>query len=313
VALEHAVAAHGTLHAATFGMPTFRILFALAILTLPAGASAQAWSEAYKSGDYTKAADLLHPLVIQLATQPGGPQDPEPPRHLATMYAEGRGVARDPIAACSISMLAQQAMVSPTATFGLESPAYGQRVEEANTFLAKHCDHLSEWDRIVASNWCFAFGMPETVLTIGSDAVRVGRGGVHVADAMPERPDQIVGCPMLIARLRPLTIPPPADAAPGVMARHFVDLLFWRPFFKPGDSPRFVLQSEMFEVQQHTIKMVLMQEQLDTIDGWPVPSMPKDFDAKLSVQMIRSGNIQWTLDGAPPKRGWIMLREEGSQ
>lgn len=303
----------GTIHAPTPLMSTIRLLLALAILTLPSAAAAQAWADAYKSGDYRKAADLLHPLVIQLAIQPGGPQDPGPPRHLATMYAEGLGVDKDPIAACLVSQVAQQAMMSPTATFGLEGAAYDRRVEEANAFLGKYCDRLSEWDRIAASNWCFAFGMPETVLTIGSDAVRVGRGGVHLADVMPERPDQIVGCPMLIARVRPLTIAPPADAAPGVVARHFVDLLFWRPFFKPGDAPRFVLQWEMFEVQHHKITMVTMEEQLDTIDGWPVPPQPKNFDTKLSTQMIRSGNIEWKLDGAPPKRGWIMLPEEQSR
>jgi hypothetical protein len=29
--------------------------------------------------------------------------------------------------------------------------------------------------------------------------------------------------------------------------------------------------------------------------------------------MIRSGQIRWRLDGAPPKRGVIMLREEKGQ
>jgi hypothetical protein len=288
-------------------MATVRLLLAAAILTLPSIASAQGWADAYKAGDYRKAADLLHPLVIQSAVQPGGPQDPDPPRFLATMYAEGLGVAKDPIAACSVSQVAQQAMVSPKATFGLESPAYDRRVEESNAFLGKYCDRLSEWDRIAAANLCFAFGMPETVLTIGLDAVRVGRGGVYLADAMPGRPDQIVGCPMLIARVRPLTMTPPADAAPAVAARHFVDLLFWRPFFKPGDAPRFVLQWEMFEVQQHKIKMVTMEEQLDSIEGWPAPALPENFDARFTMQMVPSGNIQWKLDGAPPRRGWVML------
>jgi hypothetical protein len=294
-------------------MATVRFLLAVAFLALSSSAFAQNWADAYKAGDYKKAADLLHPLVIQSAVQPNGPQEPGPPRLLATMYAEGLGVAKDPIAACAVSHVAQLAMMSPTATFGLESPAYDKRVEEATAFLSMHCDSLSEWDQIAGTNFCFAFGMPETILTVGSDAVRVGRGGVHLADATPERPDQIVGCPMLIARVRPLTITPPSDAAPGVVARHFVDLLFWRPFFKPGDRPRFVLQWEMFEVQRHKIETVTMEEQLESIDGWPVEPMPKDFDAKLSLQMIRSGNIQWKLEGAPPRRGWIMLPETESR
>jgi len=294
-------------------MATVRFLLAAALLTMSSSTFAQEWTNAYKAGDYKKAADLLHPLVVQLAMQPGGPQEPGPPRLLATMYGEGLGVAKDPIAACAVSQVAQLAMTSPTATFGLEGPAYDKRVQDATAFLGRYCDNLSEWDRISAANFCFAFGMPETVLMVGSDAVRVGRGGVHLADAMPERPDQIVGCPMLIARVRPLTVAPPSDAAPGVVARHFVDLLFWRPFFKPGDPPRFLLQWEMFEVQQHKIEMVTMEEQLDSIDGWPLAPMPKDVDAKLSLQMIRSGNIQWKLEDAPPRRGWIMVPEAESR
>jgi hypothetical protein len=288
-------------------MSTFRLLLGAAILTLPSVASAQPWADAYKAGDYKRAADLLHPLVIQSAMEPGGPQDPNPPRFLATMYAEGLGVTKDPVAACSISQVAQQAMVSPKAIFGLESPAYDRRVEESNAFLSKYCDRLSEWDRIAAANLCFAFGMPESVLTIGRDAVRVGRGGVHLADAMPGRPDQIVGCPMLIARVRPLTIAPPADGAPGVVARHFVDLLFWRPIHQQGAPPRFALQWELFEVQKGKVEMVAMEEQFDVIDGWPSPALPENLDARFTMQMVPSGNIQWKLDGAPPRRGWVMV------
>lgn len=290
-------------------MSTLRLVLAAAMVTWSGAVAAQSWADAYKAGDYKAAADLLHPLVIQLAVQPGAPQDPAAPRQLAMMYADGVGVAKDPIAACEVAQVAQQAMMSPSAIFGLDAPAYDRRVEEANAFVSRYCDGLSEWDRIAASNWCFAFGMPETMFILGADSVRVGRGGVHLADAMPERPDQLVGCPMLIARVRPLTLSPPSDAAPGIVARHFVDLLFWRPMFKPGDSPRFMLQWEVFEVQQRKIKMVTMEEQLDTVDGWPVPSLPKDFDEKLSLQMIRSGNIEWKLAGAPPKRGWILMPE----
>jgi hypothetical protein len=152
--------------------------------------------------------------------------------------------------------------------------------------------------------------MPEAVLAVGPDAVRVGRGGIQLADALPDRPDQIMGCPMLIARVRPLTIVAPADAAPGVAERHFVDLLFWRPIHRPEDSPRFALQWELFEVRKHKVEMVTMEEQLETSDGWPNPALPESILARLSLEMIRSGNVRWKWDGAPPKRGWIVIPEE---
>src|SRR5690348_3197712 len=93
-------AARGTIHARMTIVTTFRLLLMAAMLTSSAAASAQSWADAYKAGDYKKAADLLHPLIIQSAVQPGGPQDPAPPRQLAMMYAEGLGVSKDPLAAC---------------------------------------------------------------------------------------------------------------------------------------------------------------------------------------------------------------------
>jgi hypothetical protein len=300
-----AAAVRGTIRAASHVMSMVRLPLAVALLLLPAAASAQPWADAYKAGDYKKAADILHPLVIQLATQ-FERYEPDPPRYLSMMYAEGLGVSKDPIASCSLAQVAMQSTMSSAPKFAQNTPAYDEAVKEANGFLSTHCDGLSEWDRMAAANLCFAFGMPEAVLTVGSDTVRVGRGGVHLADAMPDRPDQIVGCPMLIARVRPWTIAPPADAAPGVAARHFVDLLFWRPIHRPGDPPRFALQWEMFEVQKHKVEMVLMEEQLDTIDGWPTPALPRSFDGRLTVQMVPSGNVGWKLTGEPPRRGWIL-------
>jgi hypothetical protein len=38
--------------------------------------------------------------------------------------------------------------------------------------------------------------------------------------------------------------------------------------------------------------------------------MPQNLDARLSIEMIRSGHVHWKLDGKPPKRGWVMLPEQ---
>ena len=45
----------------------------------------------------------------------------------------------------------------------------------------------------------------------------------------------------------------------------------------------------------------------------PVIGAPVDVDARLHVEMIRSGHIRWRLDGTPPKRGWIMMPEGESR
>ena len=275
-----------------------RLALTVALLTLPSTASAQAWADAYKAGDYKKAADLLHPLVIQLATLPGGPQEPDPPRHLAIMYAEGRGVPKDPIAACLMAQVASVASRSPTATFGQDSAAYDASVKEADGFLSHHCDRLNEWDRTVAANWCFAFGMPEAVLTVGTDAVRVGRGGIQLADAMPERPDQIIGCPMLIARLRPLTIAPPADAR-RASSRGICRLLFWRPIHS-GVTRRGLHQWNCSSPGTQA-RDGDMEEQLETSDGWPNQHC-LSLAGRLILEIFdRQCALEW--DGAPPRRG----------
>jgi hypothetical protein len=49
-----------------------------------------------------------------------------------------------------------------------------------------------------------------------------------------------------------------------------------------------------------------------SVDRWP-PALPSDFGDRFRLDMIRSGHVRWRLEGAPPKRGWIMLPEGESR
>jgi hypothetical protein len=294
------------------GKSLFRFLFAIFVFALPCTASAQPWADAYNAGDYQKAADLLHPLVVQSVTQPES-ADPDPARLLATMYAQGQGVTQDPIAACSLAQAVNVAanFVAPN-RYAANIAAYDASLKEADAFAHKHCDRLTTRERVVASYslGCFAFGMPEDVLAFGSQAVRVGRGGISFADAADKPPEPLTNCPQLIARVRPLTITPPSDVAPGVAARRFVEVLGWLYGQDPHDStPVYVLQWELYEVRDKKIDQVASAE-LDVAHKWPAPALPRDLDARLTLEMIRSGHVHWKLEGAPPKSGWITLPEE---
>jgi len=292
-------------------MSLLRVVLLVALCALPGTASAQPWKDAYRAGDYQKAADLLHPLVIQLRLQPAS-MEPDPARHLATMYAQGLGVSRDPIAACSLAQVAAEATSFSAPKYAQKAEAYDATVKDADAFVTLQCDKLTERERMVASltAGCFAFGMPEETFTLGTDTVRVGRGGIQVVDVAEERPDAIMNCPMLVARVRPLTLEPPLDAAPGVKARHFVEVLFWQVGQNPGDTTsRYALQWQLYEVRGKKIEIAAMDE-FDAIDKWPQPAMPQNLDARLSIEMIRSGHVHWKLDGKPPKRGWVMLPEQ---
>jgi hypothetical protein len=291
-----------------------RLVLFLVLCTLPSAVAAQPWAEAYKAGDYAKAADLLHPLVIQGVVQPDS-GDPEPPRHLATMYAQGLGVPQDLIAACSLAQVVSMATSFSAPRYAQNIEAYDAAVKEADSFSNKHCDGLSTWDRMAASisMGCFAFGMPEEMLTLGTEAVSVGRGGIWLRDALPERPEQLMNCLMRIARVRAVTVEPPSEAAPGVAARHFVELLGWAGGQRPGgEAARYALQWQLYELRGKKIEFAA-HDVLDETLEWPPPGPPGKFDERFRMEMIRSGHVRWRLEGTPPKRGWIRLPEEESR
>jgi hypothetical protein len=147
-------------------------------------------------------------------------------------------------------------------------------------------------------------------LAIGDQTVWVGRTGPRLSESADDPPASNVWCLQLVARLESRTIVPPADAAPGVVARSFVELLGWQAMQMAGDaSMRYVLTWTMFELRGTALEPVAI-EHLLSIAAWPGVALPPDFDARFSVEMIRSGHIRWRLDGAPPKRGWIMLPEK---
>jgi hypothetical protein len=291
-----------------------RLRLVLLLGVLPSIASGQSWTDAYKAGEYQKAADLLHPLVIELIVKPDY-GDPNPARSLATMYAEGLGVPQDLIAACSLGQVVAMATQFAAPKYAERIGAFEAAVKDADQFVNKHCAGLTDWDRMTAnvSIGCFAFGMPEQTLMLGSDAVSVGRGGIWLREARPERPQQLMNCLERVARVRAVTIEPPADAAPGVVARHFVELVGWAGGQRPdGSARRYALQWQLYELRKKTIAFV-HTEFLDEVDHWPEPALTENFDQRVSMEMIRSGHVRWRADGAPPKRGWIMLPEESAR
>jgi hypothetical protein len=291
------------------------LLFSL-LCTVPCTVSAQTWRDAYKAGDYQKAADLLHPFVIQSMMQLDA-GDPDAAHYLATMYAQGLGVPQDAIAACSVAQVVSIVTNFNAPRYAQQIGAFDAALKAADEFISKHCDGLSNWDRMVTgvSLGCFAFGMPEQTLMLGEEAISVGRGGIWRRDAMPERPEQLQGCFARVARVRALNIAPPPNAAPGVAARHFVELLGWGMRARPDTSaPSYFLRWQLYELAGKKVELIVSEEFLHRqTNDWPGPALTQDFDQRFSMDMIRSGQIRWRLDGAPPKRGVIMLREEKGQ
>jgi hypothetical protein len=287
--------------------------FLVVVLTLwPLAAAAQPWHEALRAGNEARAAALLHEIVLSQAATIEMPRVPnaDAVRALAALYAGGRGVASDPIAACTLAWLGQVA----------EPPRFtGETIEAARAWDARHtawteegirlmrayCDPLAADDREAAmrSIGCFAFGMPETTTLVGDVAVRIGRLGIRPAGAPADKGVPLVNCPQVIARARALTLAPPEDAAPGVGARHFVEMLAWHA---GGDATlRYVLFWSLYEVRDGGVRMALLEPVIDAAS----PSLQPELDRRLTIEMIRSGHIRWRIEAMPPRRGWIMLEE----
>jgi hypothetical protein len=283
-------------------------------IALPAAAAGQPWADAFEAGDYSKAAQLLQPIVVEQVQAMGQDGNPAPARHLAILYARGSGVDRDPVLACALARFSDiGAQAVPVRLRDVQDYAvYKETLNESARFVHAHCDGLSAREQRGASQalGCIGFGLREATLTLGEQTVWVDRLGPRLAESDPDQPASNLWCPQLVARLGARTVAPPADAAPGVGARAFVELLSWEAGQMPGDAGmRYILTWQMFELRGTTLKPVAFEPFL-SVTTWPSPALPPDFDARFSVEMIRSGHIRWRLDGAPPKRGWIM-RPEG--
>ena len=281
-----------------------RVVFAL-ICAFPAVASAQAWVGPYRAGDYEKAVELLQEAVSKAAGNPAFDQ-PEPLQLLATLYAQGQGVAANPLMACSLARLAwaaTQMQVVP----GEDGKRYQARMDASEAFVHRHCDSLAHDDRMTAESaiGCFAFGMQEQTIAFGDQIVRIGRRGVSIADR-DEPPWELMGCPSLVARVRTTSLAPPPDAAPGVKARHFIETFMWVGGMKDG-VPFYSLNWDVYEVRDKRILFFMVAQGLVTRSAWPGRGLPAEIEKGLTLEMIRSGPVRWTIDGSPPKRGWIML------
>jgi hypothetical protein len=285
-----------------------RTLLTACIVTVPCAAIAQTWQDALKKGNYEAAVALLQPLAVESLVNPDA-TDPEPPHQLAIMYEQGLGVARDLVMACTLAQMSAR-VLQPGAIQTIDDMhAYEARTKAADDFVHHQCDSLSDSERNASNrSGCLWFGMPQETLELGSQAIRVDYEGIRLASDNEHRYEIPVNCPVAIARVRALTMEPPGDAVPGLKPRHFIDVLGWQVGGNDPRARRYALQWQLYELRGKKLELVMLDD-LDVRDTWPVPMLPEDFDKRLTIEMIRTGHVHWKIDGAPPKRGWVMLPE----
>jgi hypothetical protein len=213
-------------------------LFALAICGFPNAALGQSWAEAHTAGDYGRAAELLQQIVIEQLQAAGGglDLDPVPARHLAVLYARGSGVTREPVLACALARLSDMAVHVRPPEPNQHPLAYQAMVDESERFVRANCEALTDRQQLAAgrSLGCFTFGMREGTLTIGEQTVSFDLLGLRLNESADDPSARELWCLQLVARIDSRTVTPPSDAAPGVLARSFVELLGWQ---MAGDPP----------------------------------------------------------------------------
>lgn len=289
-----------------------RGLVVAAMCAAPTPGLSQSWAEAYKAGDYQRAATLLHPIVAESFARDVYADDPEPARHLALLYGRGLGVERDPIAACALAETSASAAQLSAPRYAHDVPAYARLLANAERFVEETCGGLPSEERLIASRsiGCYGFGMPERVLAVGGQQVRIGRRGIGLAgaaiDSLVELP-----CPLAVVDVSTRSVGPPGNAAPGVRGRHFIELFTWHL----ADDPVTLMRG--YQLQWHALEVSSTRVWHDstqpvvTVPGWPGPGLPPGVSAP-SLEMIRSGHVRWRFDGDPPKRGWIMAAGGGA-
>jgi hypothetical protein len=290
------------------------VLVLMLVVSCALPASAQPWRNTYQAGEYAKAADLLHEIVSDQEKMVGG-GDPDALRLLAVMYRDGLGVSRDPIAACSLAQDAELAahMAPPARPMQTmdDALAYQALQTQAHEFATAVCGALSGVDLLAAGRsraGCYGFGMPEGTIRLGSQSVRLSRAGIVLAGTPERDVGGLFGCQFAIGLVRSRTVDVPEEAPPSIGPRHFVELFAWRRNAVPsGRDGTFELSWQLFEVRGKELMPRLPGDIILATASSIPQGLPPGVETRATLQMIRSGHVLWRVEGAPPKRGWLML------
>ena len=269
---------------------------ALSGLTLvwATAATAQSWREAYDRQDYPAAAAQLQAIVFEHPHGPSRYPEPEAIERLAQMYAEGRGVTKDPVTACALANLGSGAAVYRHGDRDARTVALQRQVESYCVPLA-----AEERRRIVDADGCFQHG-PATAVLLATETrrIEVNQSRVSITEHGRTREyslKPLLRCAQQVPLVRYVRVPAPRSMKGG--AREFVEIYSWHATMNEGVTTRSLEWSAIELTPQSA--MLRARTVLERAPGstWPARPVPDAFAAGATFSMHRSGDVRWQISG----------------
>jgi hypothetical protein len=264
------------------------LLAAISLLTVTLPAPAQTWRELYDRGEYEKAAELLHPEVIEAQTLDVPFPDLDAAEALGRLYRDGRGVPKDTVFACSLFTLAHH------------SDNDWRTVARLERLRDDVCGSLSAEARHEALEMmtCPKFGVDLQGYSLDAEHwVEVSRLGIRVRFKAREHIERFPNsCDQVIPVVRYTRVEPLADSA-ARGPRHFLEIFSWTGSAKGGQR-RQTLSWYLVEILG-TSADARAAEMLREEAGsrWPHPRVPAEF-VNVSLHMAPDGAVHWRFDGS---------------
>ena len=262
--------------------------------------TAQPWQEAFDRQDYPTAAAQLQGIVFEHSQGVARYPDPQAIQSLAQLYAEGRGVAKDPTMACALSNLGSGAAVY----------RYGER-DQRTAAIQRQVDTFcvpltaEERRRIVEADGCFQQGPASAVLLASATRrIEVTPSRLTVIERGRRREYGISArssaahnrCPWFA------TCVCQRRADREVAAREFVEIYLWHSTANEGRQTRTLEWSAIELTAQAAVLRARTVVERGAGLTWPARPVPEAFLPGATFSMHRSGDVRWQLKLAAPRR-----------
>ena len=273
------------------------------LLLWASAAAAQPWQHAYERQDYPAAAAMLQAIVFEHSAD-GGSRYPDlrAIQTLAQMYDEGRGVARDRVAACALSNFGSGAAVYHFGERDARTAAIQRQVEA-------HCMPLSAEERREAMQaaGCFQPGpAPRVLYESAAYRVELGRSSLRVTTRGRTREHALaplLRCPQQVALARHVRVRAPKGSK--AAAREFVEIFSWHSTIRDG-APVRTLEWSVIELTS-TSAAIRARTVLERGGGstWPAREVPVELARPVTFTMHKSGDVRWQMAGRRSLHGVI--------